>query len=99
MLPLCEYISTPSCLTELMLVESTEFREDTLQLLISAIPCAKSLIHLDLSFNQFYQSDVEMLSVVLSVNSTFKDSDIRVVFNRWRRSGTFGHWTRGQSRS
>ena len=71
MLQLCKYISSPTCLAELSLVES-EFQEDTLQLLISAIPCAKSLIHLDLSFNQFHQSDVEMLSVALSVNSTLK---------------------------
>ena len=70
-LPLCKYISSPSCLTELML-EKSKFQEDTLHLLISAIPCAKSLIILKLSFNQFHQSDVEMLSVALSVNSTLK---------------------------
>ena len=71
MLLLCEYISTPTCLTELKLVE-TEFQEYTLQLLISAIPFAKSLISLDLSLNQFHHSDVEMLSVALSINPTLK---------------------------
>ena len=68
MLPLCKYVSCSTHLAVLGLLKS-EFQEDTLQLLISAIPCAKSLIHLDLSFNQFHQSDVEMLSVALSVNS------------------------------
>ena len=71
MLPLCKYISSPSCLTVLMLLKS-EFQEDTLQLLISAVPCAKSLVHLDLSFNQLLPADVEMISVALSVNSTLK---------------------------
>ena len=71
MLPLCKYISSSTFLSEMSLLES-KFQEDTLQLLISAIPCAKSLIDLDLSFNQFHQSDVEMLSVALSVNSTLK---------------------------
>ena len=76
MLPLCKYISSPTCLAGLGLLKST-FQEDTLQLLISAIPCAKSLIDLDLSFNQFHQSDVEMLSVALSVNSTLKFLKLR----------------------
>ena len=71
MLPLCKYICYSKSLTELSLVKS-EFQEDTLQLLISAIPCAKSVIHLDLSFNQLSPSDVEMLSVALSVNSALK---------------------------
>ena len=71
MLQLCEYISSPTILAGLSIVES-EFQEDSLQLLISAIPCAKSLLVLDLSFNQFHQTDVEMLSVALSVNSTLK---------------------------
>ena len=76
MLPLCKYISSPTILAKLNLSKS-KFQEDTLQLLISAIPCAKSLIHLDLSFNQFYHSDVEMLSVALSVNSTLKILKLR----------------------
>ena len=71
MLPLCKYISSPTCLSELILLKS-EFQEDTLQLLISAIPCAKSLVYFDLSFNQLLPSDVEMLSVALSVNPTLK---------------------------
>ena len=71
MLQLCKYISSPTHLSGLSLLKS-EFQEDTLQLLISAIPCANSLIDLDLSFNQLPQSDVEMLSVALSVNSTLK---------------------------
>ena len=76
MLPLCKYISSPTNLAKLSLSKS-EFQEDTLQLLISAIPCAKSLIDLDLSFNQFHQSEVEMLSVALSVNSTLKILKLR----------------------
>ena len=71
MLPLCKYVSTSTHLAKLSLLKS-KFQEDTLQLLISAIPCAKSLIVLDLSFNQFHLSDVEMLSVALSVNPTLK---------------------------
>ena len=71
MLQLCKYISSSTHLAGLSLMKS-EFQEDTLQLLISALPCAKSLIDLDLSFNQFHQSDVEMLSVALSVNPTLK---------------------------
>ena len=71
MLPLCKYISSSTCLSELSLVYS-DFQEDTLQLLISAITCAKSLISLELLFNQLSQSDVEMLSVALSAKSTLK---------------------------
>ena len=71
MLQLCKYISSSTHFAGLGLLKS-EFQEDTLQLLISAIPCAKSLIHLELSFNQLPQSDVEMLSVALFVNSTLK---------------------------
>ena len=66
MLPLCKYICSPACLTELSLMKS-EF-----QLLISAIPCAKSLIHLDLSNNVLPSSDIEMLLVALSVKSSLK---------------------------
>ena len=75
MLPLCKYISSPTCLTGLSVVNS-EFHENTLQLLISAIPCAKTLIHLNLSQNTLPQSDVEMLSVALSLNSTLKVLDL-----------------------
>ena len=71
MLQLCKYISSSTHVAGLGLLKS-KFQEDTLQLLISTIPCAKSLIYLELSFNQFHQSDVEMLSVALSVNPTLK---------------------------
>ena len=71
MLPLCKFISSSAHLAGLSLMKS-EFQEDTLQVLISAVPCAKSLIDLELSFNQLPQSDVEMLSVALSANPTLK---------------------------
>ena len=76
MLPLCKYSSSSTILAKLNLSKS-KFQEDTLQLLISAIPCAKSLIHLELSFNQLPQSDVEMISVALSVNSTLKILELK----------------------
>ena len=71
MSPLHKYFSPSTCFTGLALAKS-EFQEDTLQQLISSIPCAKTLCNLNLSHNTLPQSDVEMLSVALSENSALK---------------------------
>ena len=68
-LPLCAYISSPSCMSKLVLSEDS-FEGDSLHLLISSLPCTKSLASLDISYTMLSLPDTELLSAALAANSS-----------------------------
>lgn len=64
-LPLCEYITSPtSHLSRLALINVT-FEDQSLQYIFSALPKTKVLKRLDLSFNQLKLVDVQMLAIAI----------------------------------
>ncbi len=67
-LPLCAYISSRTKLSALVLFENS-FARNSLQILISAIPCSKSLTTLQVTNCNVSAPDMEMLSVALSNSS------------------------------
>ena len=69
-IPICKYVSYSEIFERLCLSNSVE--GESLQLLLSAVACTKSLKYLHLSYNNFLPPDLEMLSVVLTKNSTLQ---------------------------
>ena len=69
-LPLCAYISSPNCMSNLVLCGNNSFEADSLQLLISSLPCTKSLVSLNISYNKLSLQDTELLSAALAANSS-----------------------------
>ena len=69
-IPICKYVSYSEIFEKLCLSHSVE--GESLQLLLSAVACTKSLKFLHLSYNNFLPPDLEMLSVVLTTNSTLQ---------------------------
>ena len=73
MIQLCKYITSSGRLSELDLyLFSNLYESDSLQLLISAVACSKSLRTLSIGGSRFCLADVEMLSVALSTSSTLR---------------------------
>ena len=73
MIQLCTYISSlgPSSKLDLYFY-SNAYSNDSLQLLISAMACSKSLHALHLGSKRICQTDIEMLSVALSTSPMLK---------------------------
>ena len=69
-IPICKYVSCSEIFEKLCLSNFVE--GESLQLLLSAVACTKSLKYLYLSYNNFLPPDLEMLSVVLTTNSTLQ---------------------------
>ena len=67
-LPLCAYISSRTKLSTIVLFENS-FAKNSLQILISAIPCSKSLNTLEVTNCNVSLPDMEILSVALSNSS------------------------------
>ena len=70
---ICQYITSSKCSPRFELVLNRNvFLEDSLQILISAIACCKSLDTLYLSHigNQLSLTNIEMLSIALSTNTS-----------------------------
>ena len=76
MLQLCQYITSPtrsdkSTTLELVL-QSMQFADDSLSLLISAVACSIFLTHLCIRHSNISLGELEMLAVALSSNCTLK---------------------------
>ena len=73
MIQLCKYITSSgeSSGLDLYLLRNL-YDSGSLQLLISAVACSKSLCTLYLGFTKFSQTDIEMLSIALSTTSKLK---------------------------
>ena len=74
-LPLCAYISSPKCMSDLMLYGNS-FEANSLQLLISSLPCSKSLDSLHISNVKLSLPDTELLSAALAANSSLTYLDV-----------------------
>ena len=78
-LSLCACVSSHICMSSLTLPNSA-FNGNSLQLLISALPCTKSLHFLDLTGSNILLSDIELLAAALSANTSLNYLNVSSCF-------------------